>query len=535
MKIFFTLLFLVNISVAAYSQQIIYSKLQPFSNWNVSPTFKIIGKINNNYWVYQYDKTHFIKQYNQNMELIKKRIKLPFITAERKVEVKYIAYQNYCFLVWQIYELDTITIKGIKINADGIVEGEVFTIAELNTGHDGDVAKATSFYYGVKWSEDKSKIALYNFKRNANDLSIEVKLYDNQFVLLEQNTIKIVDYDMDLDYFNNFTVTNKGDIIFARSNNREGLFVNSYQVLVKKKGASQLINMELAMETSNIVLPTIKVDNDNGYFLVNGLYSEANSVVVKGVLLAKFSLASRSTQPDYVKKINLSDAQLPLADFKFGYTNLILKNDGGMLLITETNNQHLLKYDDELAANNPVAANQKHMPKVNTPYTNVQPMQDADMIADIYAEDYFSNSTLSQKLNNGNAKIPFESIQSNFTIIALNKLGQINRDTSFSIVKNIKIKKQQLAFKYRFSTNFFTSFVSQKAAGFIAFAKNLNEQYVLNIYELSNKNNLLNIQSVKGKYEYYFFDVAAAKQVENDGLLMPFFRNNKIGFAKINF
>ena len=537
MKFIFTLSTYLFITLTACSQNVAYSKLQPFSNWVQAPVFDIIGKIKNNYIVHQFDKTHFLKIYNEDMELLKK-VKLPFIPiiVNKRIPIDFITYSNCFYMFWQRVDGNTITFEAIKISDDGKLLTEVLTIAKVNFIKDDVDKSLTSFFCGIKWSEDKSKIAFHNFIADTSGLIIEVKLFDKELNNIEQNLIKIKDYDSQLDFFSNFLVTNYGDIIFARADKPIGLFLNNFQLLIKKRGAIELMNTDVPLTEISILLPKVKFDNEKNEILLNALYSNNKLPVIKGFYISKLAMQKNIVEAEgikviYHKTLKIDTTNTILGNYKFGFNKIELKKDGSLLLLVETT-QRDLEYDDN-HTNAFIPYKREIVPDLN--------------IAPEYgvygSSGYFSEVNNHMPLYNTGAttieqpkkSYIFKDLKSYFTFIELNAMGDLKRDTTIEIVKNIKFTSQQVPYANRFDYNFFTHFNKNKSAGMMAFYKNLNEQYVLNKYEVINTNAFLNVAPIKAKYDYYFFDIAHAKQVELDKIIIPILRNNKLGFAKILF
>jgi hypothetical protein len=98
----------------------------------------------------------------------------------------------------------------------------------------------------------------------------------------------------------------------------------------------------------------------------------------------------------------------------------------------------------------------------------------------------------------------------------------------------LKITSKNLNVPFLYNT-FFNSFSigsSIKSINLTTFSQNLNKQFILNKYTINDYGFITENRVIKARYDYYFFDLKNAKEVKNNEIIIPFFRNNKIGFVK---
>ena len=146
--------------------------------------------------------------------------------------------------------------------------------------------------------------------------------------------------------------------------------------------------------------------------------------------------------------------------------------------------------------------------------------------------NFISTAPINNNPYNRN-NVHLKDVNKLIAITNINRDGVLQNDTIIEIPEMLKFKRQSVNFLGNYTSNFFTITQAENNFNLIAFSKNLNNQFLLNRFKLSDKANELEMQVIKAKSDHYFFDVISAKQVSNNELIIPFFRSNKMGFAKI--
>lgn len=569
MKVFYTLIIFFGIGITSTAQIVVYSKLESFSKSLKPPQFEIIGKVKDNLLIYQFDKTHFIKVYDDKMNQIN-TVNLSFLPNDIG-GLKFLNHSNFCYVVWEKIMNKTIIYQYGKINNNGLLVGSVVSLDTIRLR----TLSGMDFYskmFNFVISEDKSKIAVSKIGLSKDTLEISSKVFDADFNILEKNTVKLANHDPDTNVFNDFLINNKGDIVYSFSNNLNGQLVNYFQIFVKKLNIKKLYATELPIDKIHLVNPTITIDNNKEEYLVNAFSIDTinNKKQIEGFYLAKVSF----NQSDEAKNI-LYARRIPFTKFAKNDTDfdlfeskifinkdsrVFMKKDGGYIVVTENN------YRDHnpkpyTAYNNNYYPTSNNVLDMNIPFFRSFTKNELDeylridvgqgsvtsqpsfVNPNIYYEPNISlptnnasNSLSTPPINNNPYNRYNVSLKEGNKLIAIaniNKDGVLQNDTIIEIPEMMKLKSQSVNFLGKFTTNFFTVLKAENNFNLIAFSKNLNNQLLLNRFKLSNKADNLEMNVIKTKSDHYFFDVMSAKQVSSNELIIPFFRSNKMGFAKI--
>ena len=157
MKVFYTLIIFFGIGITSTAQIVVYSKLKSFSKSLKPPQFEIIGKVKDNLLIYQFDKTHFIKVYDDKMNQIN-TVNLSFLPNDIG-GLKFLNHSNFCYVVWEKIMNKTIVYEYGKINNNGLLVGSVVSLDTIRLRN----LSGIDFYskmFNFVISEDKSKIAI---------------------------------------------------------------------------------------------------------------------------------------------------------------------------------------------------------------------------------------------------------------------------------------------------------------------------------------------------------------------------------------
>ncbi len=573
MKVFYILIIFLGISITTTAQNVAYSKLTSFSKSLNPPQFEIIGKVKDNLLVYQFDKNHFIKVFDDEMNQIN-TVNLSFLSNDIG-GLKFLTHTDFCYVVWEKIMNKTIVYEYGKIDNNGLLVGSVVSLDTIRLR----TLSGMDFYskmFNFVISEDKSKIALSKIELSKDTLEISSKVFDADFNILEKNTVKLANHDPDTNVFNDFLINNKGDIVYSFSNNLNGQLVDYFQIFVKKLNIKKLYATELPIDKIHLVNPTITIDNKKEEYLINAFSIDTinNKKHIEGFYIAKVSFNQSDEAKNVLYARRIPFTKLPKNDTDFELfeskifmkkgSNVFMKKDGSYIIVTENNyRDHNSKYTSKsnTAYNNNYYPTSKNMVNMNTPFfrsftkneldeylridvgqgpTTAQP---AFISPNIYyepnialptngpsysvntpARNYYPYNRYNVSLKEGNKLIAITNI---------NKDGVLQNDRIIEIPETIELKRQSVNFLGNSSTNFFTVLKAENNFNLIAFSKNLNNQILLNRYNLFNKADELEMQVIKTKSDHYFFDVISAKQISDNELIIPFFRLNKMGFAKI--
>ena len=334
MKNIFLLLLTGFFSVTVFSQRITYS--QPESNDLRSLNFEIIGKINGNFLVYKNLRNNYaISVYDNSMKL-KDRIDLRFL-PDKTLNVDFISYPNFAWLVYQYQKRNVLHCDAVKINGDGKLLTDPI---ELDT-------TSLSFFadnkiYSTIYSEDKSKIMIFKIQKKNDKFNFTTLLFNDSLQLLNKSRIA-TSFEDRKDIFSDFFLDNEGNFVFARgnrSNSRD--FIQHLDLITKLPQSDSFTLNPLDLAGNYLDEIKLKVDNVNHHYLINSLYYEKKRGNVEGLYTAVWNKENNSMVSqkfvvlgDSVRAMAKTDGSNKSALNDFFIRDVILKKDGGFILIAE--------------------------------------------------------------------------------------------------------------------------------------------------------------------------------------------------------
>ena len=544
MKIYYFLLFFLGYNLNSKGQKVIYSKMESFSKWRFPPKFEVIGKIQSNILVHQFDKRHYLKIFDNDMNQIKK-VTLKFIPKNIN-GITFLKYSNYCTIIWQKVENQTIVFEYAKINNLGELQRSVASLDTINfVNQKGEIGFKT---FDLILSEDKSKIAVSKFGIRKDTAIIISKIFNAELQLIEKNTVKLSDFDARINFLNDLLINNKGDIVFSVSDNILGLSVNNFQVFVKKMKTENLYDFSLPFDTIPLFNPSITIDYHNEEYVLSGFNMDTLKNTMIGIHLSKITF-EQTTKKGAVKNFrfikNIEFRKTEDAGNFYGVldSKIFMRKDGSCSIvagsINKLNNYYLKDYHypfGQLRNGQYLYTNRgddvlNGIDMSNGYLSLLNPIKVEYVLGNEPNLLQTSPSSFDQSFG-GHVSVDnkVENTMSDIALLHINKDGSLKNDTTIQIPKEIAFKEQKTTF-INSSVNFYTILLDEKNINIIAFTKNLNNQFLLNEFKIFNDGKVES-NLIKAKYQYYY-NLQAAKQVASNELIIPFFRINKMGFAKV--
>lgn len=327
----FILSFLYSVSVA---QDIVYS--QPDNNDTRNMNFEIIGKIDGNYLVFKNVRNNnSISVYDDQM-IEKDRVNLKFLN-DKTLNVDFISYPDFVWMIYQYQSRNIIYCKAVKING----EGKLLTDpVELDTSSVNFFADKK--IYTTIASEDKSQIMVFKIQKKNDNFNFTTLLFDDNLNLKHRSRIETGYQDRKY-IFSDFFVSNKGNFVFTagnRSSTRD--YIQNLSLLTKSTDSDTFDVRDIDLNEKYIDEVKLKVDNLNGHYILNSFYYLTRRGNAEGLLTAVINEEDKRIISETFAKIgndlkaNLRDkgsSKTALNDFFI--RNVILKNDGGFLLMAE--------------------------------------------------------------------------------------------------------------------------------------------------------------------------------------------------------
>ncbi len=318
------------------AQKITYS--EPEREDNRRTNFDIIGRVGQNILVFKNNRADYdISVYDNDMKL-KERVNLDG-SNDRWINVDFIPYPDHVWMIYQYQSRNIVYCMGVKLdeNAKPLADPIEIDTSRISWTTDNKI-------YNTIFSDDKERIMVFKINnKNRNNFLFTTMLFDASLNLQARHTMSIPMEERN-DYFTDFLLDNDGGMVFGKYTRKGNDYVTKLQVVTKGTYARDFSILDL--ETGDRILDEVrvKVDNINKRYLfsaffykqrrgnIEGLYTvvyDKNTASVAKKVSATFSdeLRSQAKGPD---------ANLKLAFNDFFIRNMIMRRDGGFLLIAES-------------------------------------------------------------------------------------------------------------------------------------------------------------------------------------------------------
>jgi len=229
--------------------------------------FEIIGKVGGNISVYKnFKNRHDICVYDNEMQM-KNRVKMDFL-PERVINVDFIAYPDFAYMIYQYQKRNVVYCSMVKINGEGKLMTDPVDLDTSQTNGTGE-----SKVYTMVNSDDKKKIVLFKIKRiNDKNYQLTSFLYNNQMELQKRSRFGLYVPDREGN-FTDFMVDNDGDFVFGRATrtgNRE--YVNKVDLVFKRAMEDTITKIPLAFKDKSLDEVKLKFDNFNKRIILTSFF-----------------------------------------------------------------------------------------------------------------------------------------------------------------------------------------------------------------------------------------------------------------------
>ncbi len=314
------------------AQNITYSALIKGDN-----TIDIIGKVSGNILILKSQNNKYaISIYQDNM-VLKENVTLDFINSSQAFTVDFIIYRDFFYLIYQYQKGGVVYCVAAKMDGNVKKMNEPVTIDTTNVGSLGG-----SRVYTVITSEDKQKVLIYKILQHAAFINFVTLLYDDKLQLIH-NTSFFIDYNEYDGIYSDFHIDNEGNMIFTRSIKINGGEDLAWIDLITKGSLSDTFSIKnIPLNNWFIDDMKIKVDNVNKRYVLNSFYYVKPQGNIEGIYSIIWdakgdsSYASTFTPiSDSVRKVAKESGRMREAFNEYFIRKIILKNDGGYILIAE--------------------------------------------------------------------------------------------------------------------------------------------------------------------------------------------------------
>lgn len=334
MKYFLFILITAFACQVSYGQHIEYS--QPDNSDTRNMNFEIIGKINGHYLIYKNTRNNnAISVYDEQMVAVD-RVPMKFLD-DRLLNVDFVAYPDFAWMIYQHQNRNIIYCSAVKIDGDGKLLSDPVVLDTSAVSFAADKKIYTTIY-----SEDKSQIMVFKIQKRNDRFNFTTLLFDNALDLKKKDRIE-TDYQDKKYIFSDFLLTNSGNLVFTAGNRSSSRnFIESLALVTKAPASDTFQQTPVNLNDKFIDEIKLKIDNMNAHYILNSFYYLKRKGNTEGIFTAvideatnhpvstTFAAFSEQARDGLKAKGNNKTA---LNDFFI--RNVILKNDGGFLLMAE--------------------------------------------------------------------------------------------------------------------------------------------------------------------------------------------------------
>ncbi|CAN5583869.1 hypothetical protein BH11BAC5_BH11BAC5_36280 [soil metagenome] len=330
--LFIAMLFLL--PLFSLAQKISYSDVLKENSRDMD--FEIVGKISGNILVFKNVSSRYaISIYQGDMEL-KEKVDLDFIPS-KAFNVDFVVYPDFFYLIYQYQKRGVVYCMAAKIDGNVKKLNEPVLLDTTQVGAFGD-----NKIYNVVASEDKQKIMIFKIQKKDDRFNFATLLYDNQLQPIHKSR-QIMDYNERKDVLSDFFVDNEGTFVFAKSiksSSRDD--IGTLDLVTKPAMQDTFTYRVLPLKKTYIDEVKIKVDNVNKRYVLSSFYYGERRGNITGIYASVWDTKGDSIYtsvfnplPDSVRSIAKEKGGLKYAFNDYFIRNLILKKDGGYLLVAE--------------------------------------------------------------------------------------------------------------------------------------------------------------------------------------------------------
>lgn len=313
------------------AQEVYYSQYENY-DWRTGD-YAIAGKVNGLQYIYRSNaNNYYLDAYDDNMEKVA-TVVLDFFSG-RIYDTRFVNYANQMIVLYQSVDGGKVTQYAALLDDKGRLLKRPVVI---------DAAKQAFFgnsrnYFRMAVSEDKKRIIVYETDTKGNKLDVDCTWLDDQLNVLSKCHTS----------FNagNYPETGEGLLhndgtfylpTYTPTGSRS--YADQLYLLVLPQTERKFTPKELPLDNMYAAGTYMKLDNANDKIYIAGFYSDKKGGLYEGVLYTYYNLKTGSYEKVKLMSFDGNEGAIEktkkkaLSDFQV--RNLIVKNDGGFLLIAE--------------------------------------------------------------------------------------------------------------------------------------------------------------------------------------------------------
>ncbi len=327
------LLYLLCIPVALYGQEVTYSQYEKFDFR--SGDYAVVGMCGG--LLYNYHSTAdgaMLEAYDDSMNKVA-TVLLDFF-PNKIYEARFIAFPNKIIVLYQALESNRVVQYAALLDEKGRLKNKPLELGKVKTGIFG----AMKTYFQSAVSDNKKMILIYSANDKGSEIEFDGKWLDDNLTIVKrskatysaEHTIQHSEVNIDNNgnvYIGAFTPT--GTLNYA----------DQFWILKLAERSTKFEPKEMPLNEKFAASGYMKIDNVNNRVYFGGFYADKKNSGFDGIIFASYDIAggtflTKKCIPFDRELINAAGARRKNHAFdNYQVRNLIVKNDGGFVLVGE--------------------------------------------------------------------------------------------------------------------------------------------------------------------------------------------------------
>ncbi len=312
--------------------------ISPSAKFNFqSDDFDLIGRIGNKFYTYTYtSEGYLLNAYNDSMEL-RAIIALDFFP--KKIEgIKFFTVDKHIIVFYRAEEKGNILQYAAILDENARLIQKPIVIDSSKKAWTGDRSNLVV----IELSDDKSRFGILKFRNNSVIKNVELQVLDNKLQRLYKKNFSVSN-DQELTA-RQVEVTGNGSVyLLTEAKNRYAGKASNLALWVLDGSRQQVQKNQIPLEGQFASGAHIKLGKQDNTCYLGCFYSAKKAGNIEGAVYAVYK--NDSPEPATFQKIPFDNglrkeaagsAKKKTFD-NFNVNDIIVKNDGGMLLISENN------------------------------------------------------------------------------------------------------------------------------------------------------------------------------------------------------
>lgn len=320
---------------SASAQQIIYS--DESNAENIRTEFEILGKVEDQILIFKNDRgQRKISVYNQDMKLVEN------VSLHKRpndwTNVDFVTYPTHVWMIYQYVEKGIAYCMAAKLDKNGKVMNEPIQLDTTKLGW----ASESDIYMTIS-SDNKQNIMIFKINTKNSKLHRFTIMLFNANMQMEEKNVLDFEFEDRSERYDDFQLDNYGNLIFGRFRKRANDQLKDFTLVVKHRDEDKFSYYPLSLDDVIIDDVMLKIDNTNKKYLLNSFFTRQRRGNVEGIYVNWFDIDARAftmkdekvLNEDMRNKASSSNNSVKTAFNDYYINNVIIKKDGGYVLVTE--------------------------------------------------------------------------------------------------------------------------------------------------------------------------------------------------------